>query len=93
VVADGLPVLKSLPTVTLVILTELPHQLVDVLMVTMNHQLIVNVNFANTSVKLVTLPLNVMNVLETESNSHSVLVNQVLSMMVLNSVNLALTDA
>jgi hypothetical protein len=92
VIADVLPVLKSLPTVTLVMLTEFPHQLVDVLMVTMNHQLPVNVNFVLTNVKLVTLPPNVMNGLETESNSHSVLVNQVLMMMVLNSVNLVVTD-
>jgi hypothetical protein len=91
VTADVQLVLKLLPIVTLVMSTELLHHNVNVPMVIMKMDVVVKL--ALIGVKLVTPPPNVGNVLETESNYHSVLVNQVLSMMVLNSVNLALTDA
>jgi hypothetical protein len=73
-------------------LTELVPQPVNVLMDTMNHKMNALVKNVLTGVIPVLMISIVSSVLETESNSHSVLVNQVLGMMVLLGVNLVVTD-
>ena len=54
--------LKTLGTVLLVDQTEFKLQNVNVLMDTMNHKNVPNVNHVHIGVKLVITPLNVMNV-------------------------------